>query len=37
MPKKESMIYLNGSFVAEDQAKISVYDRCFLYGDGEAQ
>jgi branched-chain amino acid aminotransferase len=34
MPKKESMIYLNGSFVAEDKAKISVFDRCFLYGDG---
>ena len=34
MPKKESMIYLNGSFVAEDQAKVSVFDRCFLYGDG---
>ena len=34
MPEKESVIYLNGSFVAEEQAKISVFDRCFLYGDG---
>ncbi|MGD9045548.1 MAG: aminotransferase class IV [Desulfobacterales bacterium] len=34
MAKNESVIYLNGSFVAEDQAKISVFDRCFLYGDG---
>jgi len=34
MPKEESIIYLNGSFVAEHEAKISVLDRCFLYGDG---
>ncbi|NGM47787.1 branched-chain amino acid aminotransferase [Rhodobacter sp. SGA-6-6] len=27
-------IYLNGRFVGEDEAKVSVFDRCFLYGDG---
>ncbi len=28
------MVYLNGNFVAERQAVISVYDRGFLFGDG---
>ncbi|MGI6452962.1 MAG: branched-chain-amino-acid transaminase [Syntrophomonadaceae bacterium] len=27
-------IYLNGAFVEEEQAKVSVYDHGFLYGDG---
>ncbi|MBF0319003.1 MAG: aminodeoxychorismate lyase [Nitrospirae bacterium] len=27
-------IYLNGEIVAEDEAKVSVYDHGFLYGDG---
>lgn len=27
-------IYLNGAFVGEEDAKVSVFDRCFLYGDG---
>lgn len=27
-------IFLNGSFVPEAEAKVSVFDRCFLYGDG---
>jgi branched-chain amino acid aminotransferase len=27
-------IYLNGKLVSEDEAKLSVFDRCFLYGDG---
>ena len=27
-------IFLNGEFVPEDQARVSVFDRCFLYGDG---
>lgn len=27
-------LYLNGQFVPEDQARISVFDRGFLYGDG---
>lgn len=27
-------IFLNGEFVPEDQARVSVLDRCFLYGDG---
>jgi hypothetical protein len=31
MSKEEFIIYLNGSFVAEEHAKISVFDRCFLY------
>lgn len=27
-------VFLNGQFVSEDQAVVSVFDRCFLYGDG---
>ncbi|NTE66243.1 D-amino-acid transaminase [Agrobacterium tumefaciens] len=27
-------IYLNGNFVSEDQATVSVFDRSFLFGDG---
>ncbi|MEA1960165.1 MAG: branched-chain-amino-acid transaminase [Bacillota bacterium] len=27
-------IYLNGQFVAEDEAKVSVFDHGYLYGDG---
>jgi branched-chain amino acid aminotransferase len=27
-------IFLNGEFVQESEAKVSVFDRCFLYGDG---
>ncbi|GIQ70156.1 hypothetical protein XYCOK13_29800 [Xylanibacillus composti] len=27
-------IYLNGEFVAKEDAKVSVYDHGFLYGDG---
>ena len=34
MAEKELIIYLNGEFVPESEAKISIYDRCFLYGDG---
>ena len=34
MPQKELTIYLNGKFVPESEAKVSIYDRCFLYGDG---
>lgn len=30
----EPIVYLNGQFVAESDAKVSVFDRCFLYGDG---
>ena len=30
----ETVIYLNGAFVPESEAKVSVFDRCFLYGDG---
>jgi branched-chain amino acid aminotransferase len=28
------VIYLNGEYVAKEQAKVSVYDHGFLYGDG---
>jgi branched-chain amino acid aminotransferase len=28
------VVFLNGKFVAEGQARISVFDRSFLYGDG---
>jgi len=30
----EYKVYLNGKFVPEADAKISVYDHGFLYGDG---
>lgn len=30
----EQWIYLNGDFVKKDDAKVSVYDHGFLYGDG---
>lgn len=30
----EQMIYLNGEFVKKEDAKVSVYDHGFLYGDG---
>lgn len=30
----EQWIYLDGQFVTKDQAKVSVYDHGFLYGDG---
>jgi branched-chain amino acid aminotransferase len=34
MATSSTRIYLNGRFVPEDEALISVFDRCFLYGDG---
>jgi len=34
MSRKSVRIFLNGQFVAEEDAKVSVFDRCFLYGDG---
>ncbi len=30
----EPCVYVNGEFVAHDEARISVFDRGFLYGDG---
>ncbi|MBW7459380.1 aminotransferase class IV, partial [Paenibacillus sepulcri] len=30
----EQVIYLNGEFVTKENAKVSVYDHGFLYGDG---
>jgi branched-subunit amino acid aminotransferase/4-amino-4-deoxychorismate lyase len=27
-------VYLNGQYVEAEKATVSVYDRCFLYGDG---
>lgn len=34
MPISESIAYVNGDFVPEDQAKVSIFDRGFLFGDG---
>lgn len=34
MTGRQTRIFLNGAFVAEADAKVSVFDRCFLYGDG---
>lgn len=34
MKPGQEIIYLNGRFVPESEARVSVYDRCFLYGDG---
>jgi D-alanine transaminase len=34
MLNPEQIVYLNGRFVALDEAKISVLDRGFIYGDG---
>jgi D-alanine transaminase len=28
------MVYVNGSYVPEEEAKVSVFDRAFLFGDG---
>ncbi|MGZ3559167.1 MAG: branched-chain-amino-acid transaminase, partial [Thermodesulfobacteriota bacterium] len=28
------IVYVNGSFVSEEEAKVSVFDHGFLYGDG---
>lgn len=30
----QKLVYVNGSFVAESEARVSVFDRGFLYGDG---
>lgn len=32
--KKPALLYLNGQFVPEAEAQVSVFDRSFLYGDG---
>ena len=34
MPREPLLVYLNGSFVPSDQARVSVFDHSFLYGDG---
>ena len=34
MGQRELIIYVNGKFLPESEAKISVFDRCFFYGDG---
>lgn len=34
MPSEEMWIYLNGEFVPKNEAKVSVFDHGFLYGDG---
>lgn len=28
------IVYVNGQFVARDEAKVSVFDHGFIYGDG---
>jgi len=30
----QKLVYVNGNFVAESEARVSVFDRGFLYGDG---
>ena len=30
----ERLVYINGEFIPESEAKISVFDHGFLYGDG---
>jgi len=34
MANNDPIFFLNGNYVREDEAKVSVFDRCFLYGDG---
>ncbi|MDH3658882.1 MAG: D-amino-acid transaminase [Alphaproteobacteria bacterium] len=34
MPDAANIAYVNGDFLPEDQAKISIFDRGFLFGDG---
>jgi len=34
MANKDLQFFLNGQIVGEKDAKVSVFDRCFLYGDG---
>jgi branched-chain amino acid aminotransferase len=34
MAKRDMQIFLNGRFVPEAEATVSIFDRCFLYGDG---
>jgi branched-chain amino acid aminotransferase len=34
MTKRATQIFLNGRFIPEAEATVSVFDRCFLYGDG---
>ncbi len=34
MPSVPNIAYVNGEFLPEDQAKVSIFDRGFLFGDG---
>lgn len=34
MPQREFLVYVDGKFHPKSEAKISVYDHGFLYGDG---
>lgn len=34
MPRADHIAYVNGEFVPEDQARVSIFDRGFLFGDG---
>lgn len=31
---KEDIVYIDGEFVPKSQARVAVFDHCFLYGDG---
>lgn len=32
--KESNIVFLNGEFLPKDKAKISVFDRGFIFGDG---
>ncbi len=34
MPEVEAVVFMNGDYVAASQAKVSIFDSGFLYGDG---
>ena len=34
MIKESNIVFLNGEFLPKDKAKISVFDRGFIFGDG---
>lgn len=34
MMKESDIVFLNGEFLPKDKAKISVFDRGFIFGDG---
>ena len=34
MMQEKEIVFLNGEFLHKDQAKISIFDRGFIFGDG---